>query len=103
MPSRDRITAVLGFQQYTVVDFKRIHKRQVELTLEPKGCGWACPRCGQCFLIYYDRVWARLRDLDMAAHRSYLIESVSGSRVCRGQVLNCAVVLDASASWRVCS
>jgi len=73
MPSRDRITAVLGFQQYVVVGFKRIHKQQVELTLEPKGCGWSCPRCGQRFLIYYDRAWVKLRDLDMAAHRSVLI------------------------------
>ncbi len=73
MPARDRITSILGFQQYWVVGVKRFQKQCVELWLEPREKKWKCPGCGQLFLIYYDRKRVMLRDLDLASHMSFLI------------------------------
>jgi len=72
MPQPDRITAVLGFQKYRVVDFKRISKHRIELWLEAVGPTWRCPRCRQLLRHYYDREWATLRDLDLSCHRTVL-------------------------------
>lgn len=72
MPQPDRITAVLGFQKYRVVDFKRISKHRIELWLEPVAATWRCPRCRQRVRGHYDRDWATLRDLDLSRHRTLL-------------------------------
>jgi transposase len=72
MPRRDRITAILGFQNYEVTRFRRRHKREIELWLWPKNRAWRCPKCGRIFDSSYDRHLIRLRDLDLAKHRSYL-------------------------------
>lgn len=72
MPAPDRITAILGFQKYRVIGFRRISKERIELWLEPRESNWKCPGCGQRYFVYYDRRWARLRDLDLAKHRSDL-------------------------------
>jgi len=73
MPNYDRIKSILGFQQYEVVKVKRFKKQWVELWLEPKERKWRCPGCGQLFLWYYDRKQVMLRDLNLAAHMSFLI------------------------------
>lgn len=73
MPAPNRITAVLGFQKYRVVRFKRFSKEWIELWLEAREPNWRCPGCGQRFCAYYDRRWACLRDLDLAPHRTRLI------------------------------
>lgn len=73
MPDRDRITSILGFQRYRVVGFKRFSKQWIELRLELRERKLRCPGCGQWFFFTYDRRYARLRDLDMSAHRVVLV------------------------------
>jgi transposase len=72
MPAPDRITAILGFQKYQVIRFRRISKRWIELWLDLRECNWLCPGCGQRYLAYYDREWEPLRDLDLSKHRCRL-------------------------------
>ena len=72
MPRADRITAVIGFQKYRVVGFKRISKQRIELWLDLRNRGWRCPRCGRRLPAYYDRDEAVLRDLDLSRHRTVL-------------------------------
>jgi len=83
MPGYDRITSILGFQQYSIVVFKRINKQRIEVWLEPREKKWRCPQCGQLYFVYYDRKLAMLRDLDLAPHMSFLI--VPKYRVCCSQ------------------
>jgi transposase len=73
MPAPDRITAVLGFQKYQVIEFKRVSKEWIELWLEARERNWRCPGCGRRFCVYYDRRWVGLRDLDLASHRTRLV------------------------------
>lgn len=68
MPAPDRITAVLGFQKYQVVGFRRVSKHRIDVWLEPREAKWRCPGCGQRFCVYYDRRWVLLRDLDLSKH-----------------------------------
>jgi transposase len=72
MPRADRITAVIGFQKYRVVGFKRISKQRIELSIDLRDRGWKCPRCGHRLRWYYDRDVAVLRDLDLSRHRTVL-------------------------------
>ena len=73
MPIHDRITSILGFQQYSVGTVKRLNKQRVELWLELKERKWRCPGCRQGFCFHYDKSFVMLRDLDLAAHMSFLI------------------------------
>jgi transposase len=72
MPAPDRITAVIGFQKYVVVGFKRVSKCRIELWLDVRQHRWRCPRCGRWFSTCYDSDFAVLRDLDLASHRTVL-------------------------------
>ncbi|MEK7757030.1 MAG: ISL3 family transposase [Planctomycetota bacterium] len=72
MPDIDRITAILGFQRYQVVRFKRFNKQWIELRLELRDRNLRCPGCGQRFVFSYDRRYAAIRDLDLSTHRTVL-------------------------------
>lgn len=72
MPDFDRITAILGFQRYRVVRFRRFNKQWIELRLELRDRGLRCPGCGQRFIFCYDRRYASIRDLNLSAHRTIL-------------------------------
>jgi transposase len=73
MPTRDHITAVLGFQKYQVTQFKRISKKWIYLWVDWVQGIWRCPRCGRGPFGTYDRRWLPLRDLDLAKHRTMLM------------------------------
>jgi transposase len=72
MPDLDRITAILGFQRYRVVEAKGLRRKWIQLTVDASERTWRCPRCKQRVLVYYDRRWSTLRDLDWAKHRVVL-------------------------------
>lgn len=73
MPDLDRITTILGFQKYRVIATRRLRGKWIELTVDALEKTWRCPRCKQRFLVYYDRRWVKLRDLDWAKHRVVLV------------------------------
>lgn len=66
------INSFIGLQSYKVVGWKRYHKQWIEIWLEPCRLGWRCGVCGRRFLVFYDRRWAQLRDLNIASHRVWL-------------------------------
>jgi transposase len=66
------VTSFVGLQKHRVVRWKRHHKSWIELWLEYAGAIYRCSGCGQSFRRYYDRVWMRLRDLDISRHRVYV-------------------------------
>lgn len=72
MPQPDRITAVLGFQKYRVVGFKRISKHRIEVSLDLVVRVWRCPRCRRHLRRHYDRNQAELRDLNLSGHQTVL-------------------------------
>lgn len=72
MPELDRITAILGFQKYQVISFKRRWKQWIELGLEVRERKWRCPGCGRSYGRFKDRVFVLLRDLDLSKHRVIL-------------------------------
>jgi transposase len=73
MPDLDRITAILGFQRYQVTEVKGVRRKWIQLTVDASARTWRCPRCKVRVLIYYDRRWVKLRDLDWAKHRTVLL------------------------------
>ena len=72
MPHSRTITSFIGLQRHRVVRWKRHHKSWIELWLAYDGATYRCSGCGQSFRRYYDRVWMRLRDLDISRHRVYV-------------------------------
>ncbi|MBI4589152.1 MAG: ISL3 family transposase [Candidatus Rokubacteria bacterium] len=72
MPHSHTITSFVGLQKHRVVRWKRHHKSWIELWLAYDGATYRCSGCGQGFRRYYDRLWMRLRDLDISRHRVYV-------------------------------
>jgi transposase len=66
------INSFIGLQSYEVVRWERHHKQWIEIWLDPRQNKWRCLGCGCRTTSCYDRVWTRLRDLDIASHRTWL-------------------------------
>lgn len=66
------INSFIALQNYEVLRWKRHCKRWIEIWLRPIQSARECPKCGGRRCRLYDRVWSKLRDLDISRHPVWL-------------------------------